>query len=118
MNDPLTLEPGGVVVTVPPEELAPYDRLGDGRFILSLHGSSIGWTHMEVAHVRAECEVVFSLDGYRACVWFPQPEESERIPIPRQLSVIRGARFPGYTCTSPGDPDLCASCPARETNDG
>jgi len=107
---------GGEVLTIPPDELHPFDQLADGRFVISLHAALGGrWTQMEVAYVRAECLVVEELGGERQCLWQPAWEEATLVPIPSELSVIRGAKFPGFTCTSDRrDPAECPSCTARQ----
>ena len=69
---------------------------------------------MEVAYVRAEVEVVAMTGGEKHCLWQPMWDESVKLPVPPELSVVRGATFPGFTCTSIGStPELCATCPAR-----
>lgn len=111
----VVVDAGGEVLTIPATELHPFDRLPDGRFIIAMHGGLAGrWTSMEVADVRAEVEVVATMGGEQHCLWQPTWEKTERIPIPVELTIVRGARFPGLTCTALGmSVEKCETCPAR-----
>lgn len=113
---PEALDEGGEVLTIPSSELQPFDRLPDGRFIISMNGALAGrWVTMDVAHVRAEYEIAESMGGERHCLWQPTWTETERIPVPIELTVVRGARFPGLTCTALGlSLEKCETCPARQ----